>query len=79
MMLNEVLTTCPFNELLVGAGVWIIGKGVFKLAKRQLLASGAFGSPEIVSKRGGEVGSEREFRKRADLAIQATPRQSNVE
>jgi hypothetical protein len=36
----------PLYALLVGAGVGIIGEGIFKLAERQARASGAFGTPD---------------------------------
>lgn len=35
----------PLAALLIGAGIGIIGEGVFKLAERQARASGAFGPP----------------------------------
>lgn len=35
----------PLYALLVGAGIGIIGEGIFKLAEKQARASGAFGPP----------------------------------
>lgn len=36
----------PLMSLLLGAGIGIIGEGIFKLAERQARASGAFGPPD---------------------------------
>lgn len=36
----------PLYALLIGAGVGVIGEGIFKLAERQARATGAFGPPD---------------------------------
>lgn len=52
------LSPSPLVSLMLGAGVGIIGEGIFKLAERQVMASGAFGgaaAPTVPPARSDDV------------------------